>query len=90
MVILWLDLEGIEGVVAVMEVAAGVGDVGSSGEAEGADREVAEGCQGSRRGAGAQLRSILVPCAVAHPVDRSSHCSFTVGDGLEQAVLWGW
>ena len=27
---------------------------------------------------------------VADPVDRSSHCSFTVGDGLEQAVLGGW
>jgi len=52
-VILGLDSEDVEGVVAVVEIAAGVGDVGSSGEAEGADRKVAEGREGSGRGAGA-------------------------------------
>jgi hypothetical protein len=39
-VMLWSYSEGVEGVVSVVEVAAGVGDVGSSCEAEGADRKV--------------------------------------------------
>jgi hypothetical protein len=43
-----------------VEVAAAVGDVGSSCEAEGADRKVAEGREGSGCGAGAQLGAIFV------------------------------
>ena len=41
------DSVGGESVVVGVEVAAGVGDVGSSGEPDGADRQVAEGCQAS-------------------------------------------
>jgi integrase len=69
----WSDLEDVEGVVAVVEVAAGVGDVGSSGESEGADCKVAEGCEGARRGSGAQLGSVLVPGAVPYPMQTIFH-----------------
>jgi len=47
-----LDPEDAKGVLPIVEVAAGVGDVGSSGEAEGADRKVAEGCEGPGCGQG--------------------------------------
>ena len=60
MAILWSDSEGIERVVAVVKIAAGVGDVGSSREAEGADRKVPEGREGSGRCACAQLGAIFV------------------------------
>ena len=63
----WLlsDSEGGEGVVVVVEVAAGVGDVGASGQAYGADRQVAEGGECSGCGAGAQLGAILAEGDVA-------------------------
>jgi hypothetical protein len=44
----WLDSEDGEGVVVVVEVAAGMGDVGAAREAEGVDRQVAEAGEGSR------------------------------------------
>ena len=47
------DCEGGEGVVVIVEVTTGVGDVGASGQANGADREVAEGGQDAGCGAGA-------------------------------------
>ncbi len=39
---------------------------------------------------GADVRAVLSVGDVADPVDWSSHCSFTVGGRLEQAVLGGW
>ncbi|MET4924933.1 hypothetical protein P3L51_21685 [Streptomyces sp. PSRA5] len=41
----WPDAEGGEGVVVVEQVAAGLGDVGASGEPDGPDRQVADGGQ---------------------------------------------
>ena len=50
-----LDVVDGEGVGAVVEVAAGVGDVGASGEPDGADREVAECGYRAGCGAGSEL-----------------------------------
>src|SRR6186997_3690145 len=62
------DSEGGEGVVVVVQVAAGVGDVGASGQAQGADRQVAEGRECSGCGAGAQLGCVLTEGDVADPM----------------------
>ena len=59
------DSECGEGVVVVVQVAAGVGDVGASGQAQGADRQVAEGRECSGCGAGAQLGCVLTEGDVA-------------------------
>src|SRR5947207_563376 len=53
------DSERGEGVVVVVEVAAGVGDVGASGQAQGADRQVAEGGKRSWCCTGPDLRFVF-------------------------------
>src|SRR5436305_169483 len=67
------DSECGEGVVVVVEVAAGVGDVGASGQAQGADRQVAEGGQCSGCGAGAQLGGVFAEGDVADPMQTIFH-----------------
>ena len=62
-----------EGVVVVVEVAAGVGDVGASGQTQGADRQVAEGGERSGRGTCSQLGSILVEGDITDPMQTIFH-----------------
>ena len=61
------DPERGEGVVVVVEVAACVGDVGASGQTQGADRQVAEGGERSGRGTCSQLGSILAEGDIPDP-----------------------
>src|SRR5512144_694909 len=67
------DSECGEGVVVVVQVAAGVGDVGAPGQAQGADRQVAEGRDCSGCGAGAQLGCVLSEGDVADPMQTIFH-----------------
>ena len=65
----WSDFVDGEGVVVVEQVAAGVGDVGASGEADRADGQVAEGCHRWGCGTGSELGVVFVEGDVTHPVD---------------------
>src|SRR6478672_5241884 len=67
------DSECGEGVVVVVQVAAGVGDVGASGQAQGADRQVSEGRECSGCGAGAQLGGVFIEGDVADPMQAIFH-----------------
>src|SRR5436190_7112295 len=67
------DSERGEGVVVVVEVAAGVGDVGASGQAQGADRQVAEGGKRSWCCTGPDLRFVFAEGDVADPMQAILH-----------------
>jgi hypothetical protein len=69
------------------QVFDAAGDVLASGEPEQAHDDVAGGGQELGRCAGSDLGPVLVERPVADVIDWSSHCSFTVGEWLEQAVL---
>jgi hypothetical protein len=51
-----------------VEVAAGVGDVGASGQPVGVDGEVAEAGHGPWRGAGSDLGRVFVEGHIACPM----------------------
>jgi hypothetical protein len=79
--------EGAEAGAVPGEIAAGGGVVAVTGAVEDAGDDVAGGGEQPGRLPGAQPGGVFAETDVAPVIDWSSHCSFTVGGWLEQAVL---
>src|SRR6266496_294483 len=78
-----LDAVDGESVGAVVQVAAGVGDVGASGEAEGVEGQVAKAGQGSWCGTGPELGVVLSEGHVSGPVETVFHAPMPAGVVVE-------
>jgi hypothetical protein len=82
--------DGEEQVFVVLGGAPGGGDFPEAGLVDEPDAEATQRSQEAGLGAGPDLAGVLTECDVKDPVDWTSHCSLTVGAGLEEAFLGCW